>query len=159
MEKRRPHCPSSTCPLDPLLPIWILLLALFASIKSYGPWGTARPGGPTPGPPPPEAMSESRCSSRLRSWNLREQSFRSPCSRSFSTLACLSSPGPQVPGQPEGNPSGRPVSNGASGSATCPQAFPRSVQDQLCARGQGPGACQISGSGGSPEWEVLGRPG
>lgn len=79
MEKQRPHCPSSTCPLDPLLPIWILLLALFASIKSYGPLGTARPGGPTPGPPPLEATSESRCFSRLRSWNLREQSFRSPC--------------------------------------------------------------------------------
>ena len=29
--------------------------------------------------PPPQATSESRCFSCLRSWNPREQSFRSPC--------------------------------------------------------------------------------
>lgn len=85
MEKQQPHCPSSTCPLDPLLPTWILLLASFISIKSYGPLGTARPGGPTSGPP--QGTSESRCFSRLRSWNPREQSFRSPCS------SCLLNPG------------------------------------------------------------------
>lgn len=78
MEKQQPHCLSSTCPLDPLLPIWISLLAFFISIKSYGPLGTARPGGPTPGSAP-QATSESRCFSCLRSWNPREQSFQSPC--------------------------------------------------------------------------------
>lgn len=72
MEKQQPPCP-----LDPLLPTWILLLASFIS-KSYGPLGTARPGGPTSGPP--QGTSESRCFSRLRSWNPREQSFQSPCS-------------------------------------------------------------------------------
>lgn len=152
MEKQRPHCPSSTCLLDPLLPIWILLLALFASIKSYGPLGTARPGGPMPGPPPRPHLC------RLRSWNPREQSFRSPCpslllSPSLSLI-------PVVPRYQVSQKDIQVSGLRATRRLSRPCALRPSVglwQDQLWARGQG--SVRSRGAGGSPEWEVLGRPG
>ena len=153
-------------------------MAFFISIKSYGPLETVRPGGPTPGTPPPRPRLSHGASPASEAGTPVSRASEASAPRSFSTLAYLRTPsplptacgffwnrlqnlphphGPQVPGQPEGNPSGRSVSSRASGSAMCPQAFRRFVAGPAVC--QGPGACQRSGVGSSPEWEVLGQPG